>query len=204
MNEIVTPRWEFRAFGPSFDVLEPLLPEFFEIAHETYILSEAVDASVKIRGDQLLIKTLVDVRHGLELWRPVLRATFPLCHREVREVCTHLGVAQPEMLFQPCFNAADFITDIACCTDGVHVIGVNKTRRQVPVDGCIVHRAAVAAAGRSVQTASIESADALGARRVMHRFGFDQLENVSYVEFLKRLRNIPRPHRQIHQPAFPE
>jgi hypothetical protein len=187
VDQFGIPRWEWRAFAPSFDVLDPLMPAEFEIAHEIYILNATTDANVKIRGGAIDSKTLEKVDHGLELWKPTFKAPFPLCQRDVREVCRHLGVAIPAALFLPCYSAPDFIVDIACCMPGIHVIGVNKTRRHLMVDGCSVERASVSAAGKVAQTAAIESPDAGAVLRLIRRLELDRLDNVNYVEFLKSL-----------------
>jgi hypothetical protein len=186
VTDVASPRWEWRAFAPSFEILDPMMPHEFETAHEIYILSGVSSTSVKIRDGGIDVNTLESVRDGLELWRHSHRAMFPLCHREVRAVLSCLGVPRPQTLFLPCYSAADFLTDVACCTDDVHVIGVHKIRRHAVVDGCIVQRASISVAGRVAQTAAIESADAAVLRRQLHRLQFERFENVNYVDFLKR------------------
>ena len=184
------PRWEWRAFASAFDELAPLMPAEYEIAHDIYLLGAAAHANVKIRGNAVDVKTLVDTRHGLELWQPSLQCAFPLCHRAVREIYAALEVHPPQSLFLPEYNQCDFLSDLACCTDGVRIIGVNKVRRHAIVGGCIVERSAAWVAGQTVQSAAVESADADGLRRMLSELRLDRFENVNYPEFLKRLPGV--------------
>jgi exopolyphosphatase / guanosine-5'-triphosphate,3'-diphosphate pyrophosphatase len=77
----VVARWEWRAFG--VDAAEgafgSLTPDRVEESDEIYLLSRASDASVKVRGRRLDVKQLEKVRDdGLEQWRPVMKAAFPV------------------------------------------------------------------------------------------------------------------------------
>jgi exopolyphosphatase/guanosine-5'-triphosphate,3'-diphosphate pyrophosphatase len=79
----VVPRWEWRTFGASFSDVEARFesfpPERMAESDEIYLLSLATDASVKARGGLLDVKRLERVSEdGLELWRPVMKARFPL------------------------------------------------------------------------------------------------------------------------------
>jgi hypothetical protein len=187
VNQLVTPRWQRRAFAPVFDDINHLMPAEYVIAHETYILSEASSAAVKICDSGIDVKILEDVRQGLELWRPILAAPFPLCHRAVREVCKALAAPHPLTLFLAEYRAPEFVADIACCLPGVRVIGVHKSRRHALVDECIVERAAVSMAGQTIQSAAVESVDPEAALRLISRLHLDRFENVNDVEYLKRL-----------------
>src|SRR3954462_15876582 len=98
----IIPRWEWRAFGPSFDSAESrfdsLSPQRVDESDEVYLLSLHSDASVKVRGG------LVDVKHrlstmddGLEQWLPVMKAPFPLAPTDVGFVLETLGAAVPSL-----------------------------------------------------------------------------------------------------------
>jgi hypothetical protein len=186
VDQLPVRRWEWRTFAGAFDELTPLMPAAYEIAHETYVLGAAAHANVKIRGNAVDVKTLLDTRHGLELWQQSLQCAFPLCHRAVREIYAALEVHPPESLFLPEYNQCDFLTDLVCCTDGVRIVGMNKVRRHAIVEGCIVERSAACVAGQTIQSAAVESADPDGLRRLLTELHLDRFENVNYPEFLKR------------------
>jgi hypothetical protein len=204
VDQSVTARWEWRAFAPSFDLLDPLMPPKYDIAHDIQVLAAGSAADVRVCDGAIVVNTLDTTDRGLALWRPSFRATFPLCHREIRTLCEYLSVPQPHTLFRPCDSEPDFLTDIACCTGGVHVVGVNTTRRAAMVDGCRVERATVSAAGEITQTAAVESTDASAVLRVIQRLRLDRFDSLNYVDFLKRLlgRQFPgNPGPSIATPA---
>ena len=66
-------RWEWRTEAdldaPAGEVAE---------SDEVYFLSDSSDASVKLRDGRLDVKVLERVEDGLQLWRPVVKAEFPL------------------------------------------------------------------------------------------------------------------------------
>lgn len=188
MNAII-PRWEWRTFGTTFGAADERFGAFtaekVQESDETYLLSPANDANVKIRDALLDIKTLVEVGStGLEQWRPVMKATFPLSRDVLRDVCAALGVAVPA-------SAGDAVTHEQLVTLlsalGVRAIAVHKRRVRYSIDGCASEMTEVVADGRPVRTVAIESEDAgrvLGAVRAMGLAGFD---NISYPRGLKAL-----------------
>ena len=90
------PRWEWRTFGDSDDPFSALEPEKVEESDEIYLLSTASDASVKIRDSKLDVKLLQSVDDdGLEQWKPVLKAAFPLGRDDVAALLEALGIDGP-------------------------------------------------------------------------------------------------------------
>jgi exopolyphosphatase/guanosine-5'-triphosphate,3'-diphosphate pyrophosphatase len=99
VSEIV-PRWEWRTFDETFGMAEERLkaagPTRISEREELYIVSSRSEASVKVRGGHLDVKELVQVGDdGLEQWRPVARAEFPIAASEVASVLSVLGVRVP-------------------------------------------------------------------------------------------------------------
>jgi exopolyphosphatase/guanosine-5'-triphosphate,3'-diphosphate pyrophosphatase len=188
MNAVI-PRWEWRTFGTGFGVADERFaartPEKVQESGETYLLSPANDANVKIRDDLLDLKSLVEVGPtGLEQWRPVMKATFPLSTDVVRELCTALGVAMVPATEGPMTLAR---LRVALAEQGVRAIAVHKRRVRYTIDGCTAEMTEVAADGKPVRSVAIESEDAervLGAVRAM---GLDGFDNISYPRALKAL-----------------
>ena len=92
------PRWEWRTFGDRVARVDDLLtgrtPQRERSSEELYFLSVHSDASVKMRDDLMDVKHLLRVNdEGLELWKPVLKAAFPLSRDDACDVLTTLGVA---------------------------------------------------------------------------------------------------------------
>jgi len=185
----IVPRWEWRTFGTEFAAAEErfgaLVPDMVQESDETYLLSPASDANVKVRNALMDIKTLVEVgATGLEQWRPVMKASFPLAVDAVQAVCAELGVASPTS-FGMAVTLEQFIPPLA--QRGVRAVAVHKRRVRYTIDGCMAEMTDVVADGRQVRTVAIESEDdarVLGAVRSMGLGGF---ANISYPRGLKSL-----------------
>jgi exopolyphosphatase/guanosine-5'-triphosphate,3'-diphosphate pyrophosphatase len=191
----IVPRWEWRTFGVQFGAAEgrfaDLVAGQVQESDETYLLSPVNDANVKIRDALMDIKTLVEVGHGgLEQWRPVMKATFPLSQAVAQQVCAALGVPVPAAL-------GDAVTleqlDAGLAASGVLAIAVHKRRVRYTIDGCMAELTDVVADGRPVRTVAIESEDAARVNGAVRAMGLAGFENVSYPRGLKALVGTRRP-----------
>jgi len=189
----MTPRWEWRSFASALDAVDLHVPGAYQLAHDIYLLSQASSANVKIRDGAIDVKTCAGARDGLELWRPAVTASFPLCHREIREVFSHLRLPAPRGFFLPVYDERALISDLAGVAQGGHIVGVHKVRRQAERDGCVIERAAVSAAGRTVQSIAISAPDPDAVLRLLRTLRLEHLENINYVTFLKRTLGIRTP-----------
>src|SRR5215470_9535939 len=137
--EQVIPRWEWRTFGASFGEadrrFDALEPGRAQESDEIYLLSPRTDANVKIRDRLMDIKTLEQVNaDGLEQWRPVMKAEFPLPSAEVTKVCAALGVA-PIGGLDAC-TLEQLQAELTQPTRRVRVSQVHKLRRRYTISGC--------------------------------------------------------------------
>ena len=102
MPDAVVPRWEWRTFGDRFDAAERNLgarqTTRVEDSDELYLLSANSNASTKLRDGIMDMKRLERVSDdGLELWRPVLKADFPIAADEVGALYDGLDVTVPAL-----------------------------------------------------------------------------------------------------------
>ena len=98
MNEII-PRWEWRTFARTIEMRVDLAAHPL-IRHvessEIYLASATSEGNPKIRNDKIDIKTLQLANDdGLEQWKPVLKASFPLSLDQLAEVYRTLNLAAP-------------------------------------------------------------------------------------------------------------
>ena len=187
----IVPRWEWRTFGASFGEADQrfstLTPEKVQESDEIYLLSPHTDANVKIRDALMDLKTLERVNaEGLEQWRPVMKATFPLPLDDLREVCAALGVPPLASAEPP--SLAALKSGLAAA--GVRVVPVHKRRVRYAIDGCMSEVTAVVADGRPVQTVAIESEDADAVLGAVARMSLAGFANVSYPRGLKALLGV--------------
>src|SRR5262249_1194128 len=112
----IVPRWEWRTFADDFGavdaVFDELTPERVEEGDELYLLSRLGEASVKVRGGLMDVKQLDAVDEaGLEQWRPVMKAAFPISAGDVRFVLDALRVEVPE-LGRQLYSLEELVADV--------------------------------------------------------------------------------------------
>ena len=98
MTGAIIPRWEWRVFAERFGGAERRLAWLAtapaEVSDELYVLGLRSEASVKIRDGLMDVKRLEHVDdNGLERWRPVMKAAFPLAQGDVVAVIEALGAS---------------------------------------------------------------------------------------------------------------
>src|SRR5215213_7678195 len=85
---VIVPRWEWRTLGDHLGDADArfagLAAERVEESDEVYVLSVRSVASVKVRADLMDVKQLQSVNgDGLQQWKPILKAAFPLAAADV-------------------------------------------------------------------------------------------------------------------------
>jgi exopolyphosphatase/guanosine-5'-triphosphate,3'-diphosphate pyrophosphatase len=159
----IVPRWEWRTFGESFGAadgrLAELEPERLQESDEVYLLSLASDASVKVRDGLMDVKRLEAVNgDGLEQWRPVLKASFPLAAADVSTVLAALGVAGQETT-RDTYTLEQLVDEVVRPHPGLAAVSVHKRRVHFLVGGCMVELSTITAGGDTARTIAIESED---------------------------------------------
>jgi exopolyphosphatase/guanosine-5'-triphosphate,3'-diphosphate pyrophosphatase len=192
--EAIVPRWEWRTFAASFgdaeDRFRELPPSKVLESDELYLLSPTCDANVKIRDGLMDVKALehVDAR-GLEQWRPVMKAAFPLPADGVAEVCAALQVAPPSRKDACALERLQ--AELTHPSRGVRAVPIHKKRRRYTVGGCLAEMTEVVADGRATRTVAIESEDPERVQAAVRDMGLSRFENLSYPRGLKRLLGLP-------------
>jgi hypothetical protein len=186
---VATPRWERRAFGDRFPVVERWLeaaPYEVKDTEELYLLGPRADLNAKLRNGLLDVKQRLACDRGLELWRPVLKAPFPLDRPGIAALFG-LWHLQAPALARGTYTTDQFINEVIRDAPVVRVVHVAKHRRTTAFGGCLVELADLAVDDRPVRTAAVESEDPESVLRLAGALGLDGRENVSYVGALRRL-----------------
>ena len=189
MNRII-PRWEWRAFDDGFlgaaRRFASLAPEGRQEGDEVYLLSSAADENVKIRDRLMDIKRLQQVNaDGLEQWRPVMKAAFPLAAALAGQVFDALGLsAQPS---RGAYTLDQLLEELVTPDGRVRRVPAHKERVQYRIDGCLAEMTEVVVGDKHVRTAAIESEDPARVIAVVRDLGLGGFENTSYPRGLKRL-----------------
>ena len=153
MSPEIVPRWEWRTFGDDFGEADTLFaaktPEREQESDETYLLSTESDASVKVRGGLMDVKELQGVDdYGLEQWKPVLKAEFPLAADDVRRVGEALGVEVSPG--RDAYSLEALLDEVVGPSPALTAVGVHKLRRHYSVAGAMAERSEVRAEGREI------------------------------------------------------
>jgi exopolyphosphatase/guanosine-5'-triphosphate,3'-diphosphate pyrophosphatase len=191
--EPIIPRWEWRTFGASFGEAERRFSEHeasrAQESDEIYLLSPRSDASVKIRDRLMDIKTLEQVNAGgLEQWRPVMKAEFPLPAADVARVCEALAAAPIAGL--DAYTLEQLQTELTQASRCVRVAQVHKVRRRYTISGCTAEMTDVVADGKPIRTVAIELEDPALVLAAVREMGLDRFVNTSYPRGLKQLLGL--------------
>ena len=175
--EGIVPRWEWRAFAERFADAErrfaALSPERERIGDELYLLSLNSDASVKVRDGFMDIKALERVNgDGLEQWKPVMKAGFPLPAAEVRAVLESLGVTPPR-LARPAYTLDQLVDELVTPDPDLLAVAVHKRRAHYTFGGCRAELSEVRTGEGVRQTISIESEDPDRVAAAVRELGLD-------------------------------
>jgi exopolyphosphatase / guanosine-5'-triphosphate,3'-diphosphate pyrophosphatase len=187
----IVPRWEWRTFGEGFGAAEEMLsqagPGRVQESDETYLLSEESDASVKVRDGLMDVKRLEAVDgNGLEQWRPVLKASFPLPVADVATVLEALGVPDRD-LARDSYTLEQLLDELVRKDRSLADVVVHKRRVHYEISGCMAELSRVQARGRSARTIAVEAEDPALVAAAVRELQLDDRPNVCLPRGLKTL-----------------
>jgi exopolyphosphatase/guanosine-5'-triphosphate,3'-diphosphate pyrophosphatase len=190
----VVPRWEWRTFGEGVAAAEERLavgdPEWEEESDEVYLLSTKSDASIKIRAGTMDVKHLERVDDaGLEQWKPVLKAEFPIAPTDVAEVASALEIGIPT-LGRARYSADELIGEVVRPEPALRAVDVHKRRRHYTIGGCMAELSDLTVERATTRTVAIESPDPALILAVLAELGLDPHANVNVPRGLKALTRL--------------
>ncbi|MBO9553586.1 hypothetical protein [Cellulomonas sp.] len=189
---VVIPRWEWRSFGDAFDEAESafaaLPPGMVVHSEELYVLAAGGTDLVKLRDGLMDVKQLQQVSdEGLEQWRPVLKAPFPLTAADVAALAAALGVDAPADAAAAGTTLGTFLDAVVRPHPELRAVRVHKHRVRYVVDGCMAELTDVHADDVPVRTVAVESEDPAAVLALVERLGLSSHANVNYGRGLKAL-----------------
>lgn len=192
MNAII-PRFEFRAFAQNFGMVEEKIRKLAEIerfreSSEIYILSAANNHNnTKIRNNMMDIKRFVKEERGLQQWKPIMKAEFPI---RVNVICDEVfpafGAAVPAF-HQPEYTLVKFLENIIKPHPELALAYVFKRRYGYSIEGCQAEIADLLINGAAIKTLAVESVDVEAVLKVKATLGLEEYENVNYLLAIKRI-----------------
>jgi exopolyphosphatase/guanosine-5'-triphosphate,3'-diphosphate pyrophosphatase len=182
----VVPRWEWRTFDDRIDPFAGAEPERVQESDETYLLSLDSDASVKVRDDLMDVKRLEHVNgDGVEQWRPVLKAAFPLGAADVRVVLEAL--AFDVELARETYSLDQLLAEIVRPSESLRAVDVHKHRERHSPNGCTAELTEVAVGRHRTRTVAVETTDPSLLAETVQALGLAERPNVCVARGLKTL-----------------
>ena len=187
----IVPRWEWRSFGDRFGpaelALTALVPTEVVESAETYLLSVGDTDVVKVRDDLMDVKRRKQVdENGLEQWRPVMKAPFPITAADVGSALSALGVESPR-LSRSEYALAELVDEVVGEDPDLLAVEVHKRRHRYRVGECLAELTDVRVGERSTRTIAVESEDPSRVIGTVRELGLAVRPNVNYARGLKTL-----------------
>lgn len=184
MAETIIPRWEWRTFAKQIGTKMDLAAyprTWHVVSSEIYLVSGTFEDNPKIRD----IKQLQRIDdEGLEQWKPVMKADFPLSVDQVREVYQTLDLGMPQYDGGPI--ALEAFLALIEEDRRAWAIRVDKNRDLFDVDGCIVEAAVVSFDGDVYRTLAVEDPDPKKLMDTIDKLGLSGRENLNYVKAIRK------------------
>jgi exopolyphosphatase/guanosine-5'-triphosphate,3'-diphosphate pyrophosphatase len=160
--------------------------ERVEESDEVYLLSLESDASVKVRAGLMDVKHLDRVEEGLEQWRPVLKAPFPLSASDLGSVLEELGVAAP-VFARAAYTLDELLAEVVEPSPALRAVEVHKHRERHTFGGCMAELTEVSADSQTSGTIAVESEDPAAVLAAVRELGLEDRRNVCFARGLKSL-----------------
>ena len=190
----VKPRYEFRVWAPDLAAVRRKLEQLASAketkSQETYLISSATEkCNAKIRDGLMDIKVLVGEDRGLEQWKPILKAGFPLDRSVIAaKVFPNLQLPAPA-LGKSAYALREFLDEVMRSQPGIAVVEVSKTRYQFNIGPCAAEYAQVTLSGVPQDTVAAESVDPDAVLELVKNLGISD-RNTSYIREIKRLLSV--------------
>jgi exopolyphosphatase / guanosine-5'-triphosphate,3'-diphosphate pyrophosphatase len=187
----IVPRWEWRTFGESFGAADArfakLVPDRVQDSDEVYLLSLDSDASVKVRDGLMDVKVLEHVNDdGLEQWRPVMKASFPLAAADVSPLLATLGAEAPT-LERETYTLDQLVDEIVLPSATLRPVRVSKHREHFTPGGCMAEVTEIRTKDGATRTIAVESEDPALVSATVRELGLGSRPNVCLARGLKTL-----------------
>ena len=142
---------------------------------------------MKVRDGLMDVKRLEAVdESGLEQWKPVMKAEFPLPAAGVQDVLAALGVTGLA-LDRPAYTLEELIAEVVDPSPDLRAVEVHKHRDHFTVGGAMAELSAISAEGMETRTIAVESEDPALVVAAVRELGFPLEPNVCLARGLKAM-----------------
>jgi exopolyphosphatase/guanosine-5'-triphosphate,3'-diphosphate pyrophosphatase len=127
--------------------------------------------------------------NGLEQWRPVLKAPFPLAAADVHAVLDALAATVPEP-GRETFTLEELVDEVVEPSQALAAVAVHKRRVHYRLGDCMAELSEVAAGGRSARTIAVEAEDPELVAATVRELQLDDRPNVCLARGLKTMLGL--------------
>ncbi len=194
----ILPRWEWRSFAHQFMAAERQLaditPDSVQETVDLHLVSRGGEHTVKVRDGLMDVKHLESVDDdGLERWRPVMKASFPLSADKVDHVLADLHLSAGRRR-RARYTLDELLKELLDPTGEAAAIEVRKRRAHFTLRGCMVELTEVRTDRGTTRTIAVESDDPTLVIATVRELGLGSLPNLSYTRWLKMLVGLMPAH----------
>lgn len=187
----IKPRYEFRIWSESLMPLQQKLEAKAEAretrSQETYLISAVTEkCNAKIRAELMDIKVLTAEDRGLEQWRPILKAGFPLSNSTIAEQILPSLQLTPPALTMDDYTMEEFFQEVVRKEPKIAVADVTKTRYQFNIGACAAEYSNITINKMPRDTVAVESTDPDAVLQLVRELGINE-PNVSYIREIRRI-----------------
>lgn len=187
----IKPRYEFRIWSESLMPLQQKLEAKAEAretrSQETYLISAVTEkCNAKIRAELMDIKVLTAEDRGLEQWRPILKAGFPLSNSAIAEQILPSLQLTPPALTMDDYTMEEFFQEVVRKEPKIAVADVTKTRYQFNIGACAAEYSNITINKMPRDTVAVESTDPDAVLQLVRELGINE-PNVSYIREIRRI-----------------
>ena len=188
------PRWEWRTFGETFGDAEARLaalpPTRVDESEELYVLSSRIEASIKVRDGKLDVKRLERRNEdGLEQWKPVADAEFPIAATGVAALLAALHVGVPP-LDRESYTLDQLVDEVVGPVEDLLAVPVHKHRAHHLLDGCRTELTELRSHAQTTRTIAVEDEDPALVRSTVEGLGLWSRPNTSVPRGLAQLLGL--------------
>ena len=201
---VIIPRWEWRLFAPSMKMIEDKVGAAARIdareSAEIYFLDLAGSGlqNAKIREHTFDLKELQQIdADGLELWKPVFRAAFPLQRADIISAFRYWSLTPT--LNRDSYSVDQFIDELITPQPTLRVVHVFKSRRSFQYGGCIAEFTRLALNGQPLASFSLEHEEPACIIKALRELGLDSRLNTNYQVGLKRALGLDKTARSLRR-----
>ena len=196
IGEISKPRFEFRTFGRDFSESSKLMAELSipvpdKVRHrqsdEIYIVSRTNDINnTKIREGKMDIKTYIKTVQGLEQWKLLMKAEFPISSTILQNDVFPAFQVEMTELAKDEYSISEFLEMIKTNPD-LKAVSVHKERFGYMVNDTICEVVNVLINGAKVVSINSESTEIEDIIKTMNDVKLNNFENINYLQVIKRV-----------------